>query len=39
MCGAHALLAAHEAARGVCERCWPSTNGHQQRNDERGTGS
>jgi hypothetical protein len=28
-CGARALLAAHEATRGVCELCWPHTNSHQ----------
>ena len=39
VCGAHALQAIHETARGICDGCWPSTNGHQQRNDERGTGS
>jgi hypothetical protein len=26
VCGAHALQAIHEAERGVCETCWPTTN-------------
>ena len=37
VCGAHALLAIHEAARGVCETCRPSVNGHRQRNGDRDT--
>jgi hypothetical protein len=33
VCGAHALLAIHETARGICETCWPTVNGHQPNGD------
>jgi hypothetical protein len=29
VCGARALQAIHEAARGTCDWCEPTTNGHQ----------
>jgi hypothetical protein len=29
VCGAHPLLAIHEAKRGICDWCTPTVNGHQ----------